>query len=82
MLYELTQQECWEGITRETSMASTLARKPKSNKANKGKGYPSRNNAVAWHEHQPSHGQGMKGNMGQIKEEKAYTQAVLSTKKK
>ena len=63
-------------------MASTSARKPKSSKANKGKGYPSRNNAVAWQEHQPSHGQGMKGGMGQIKEEKAYTQAMLSTKKK
>ena len=78
MLYELTQQECWEGITRETSMASTLARKPKSSKANKGKGYYSRNNAVAWQEHQLAHEQVMKEDMGRIKEEKAYTQAMLS----
>ena len=60
MLYELAQQECWavklkEGITYETGMADTSARKPRSSKVNKGKGYHSRNNVVVWQEHQPAH---------------------------
>ena len=37
---------------------------------------------MAWQEHQPAHGQRMKRDMGRIKEEKAYTQAMLSPKKK
>ena len=70
MLYELAQQECWqqklkEGITYETGMASTSAYKPRSSKANKGKRYHSKNNAVAWQEHQLAHRQGMKGDMGE-----------------
>ena len=51
MLYELTQQECWKGIMCETIMVGTLAHKPRSSKANKDKGYHSRNNIVAWQEH-------------------------------
>ena len=82
MLYELTQQECWEGITYETDTAGTSARKSISSKLNKGKWYHSRNNAVAWQEHQPTHKQEVKGDIGQIKEEKAYTQEMLSPKKK
>jgi len=71
-----------EGITYEIGIANTLAHKPRGNKVNKGKWYHSRNNAVAWQEHQPTHGQGMKGDIGQIKEEKAHTQAMFSPKKK
>ena len=52
-------------------MASTSAHKPRSSKVNKGKGYHSKNNAVAWQEHQLAHGQRKKGAMGKIKEEKA-----------
>ena len=63
-------------------MVDTSACKPRSSKANKGKGYHNKNNAVAWQEHQLAYGQGMKGDMGQIKEEKAHTQAVLTSKKK
>ena len=59
-------------------MVGISACKPRSNKVNKSKGYHSRNNAVAWQEHQPNHGQGVKGDMGQIKEEKIHTQAMLS----
>ena len=55
ILYELTQQECWEGITCETSMAGTSTHKPRSSKANKGKGYHCKINAVAWQEHQVAH---------------------------
>jgi len=47
MLYELTQQECWEGIMCETGMVDTSSCKPKSSKAKKGIRYHSRNNAVA-----------------------------------
>ena len=54
-------------------MAGTSACKPRSSKVNKGKGYHSTNNAAAWQEHQPAHGQRMKGDMGRIKEEKAHT---------
>ena len=71
-----------EGITYETGIAGTLACKLRSNKVNKGKLYHSRNNAMAWQEHQPAHGQGMKEDIGQIKEKKAHTQAMLSPKKK
>ena len=71
------QQKLKEGITYETGMTGTSARKP-SSKANKGKGYYSKNNAVAWQEHQLAHEQVMKEDMGRIKEEKAYTQAMLS----
>ena len=71
-----------EGITYEIGIADTLARKPISNKVNKGKWYHSRNNAVAWKEHQPAHEQGMKGDISQIKEEKTHTPTMLSLKKK
>ena len=63
-------------------MADTSARKPRSSKVNKGKGYHSRNNAMAWQEHKLAHGQRMKGDMSQIKEEKAHTHAMLNPKKK
>ena len=76
------QQKLKERITYETSMADTSAHKPKSSKVNKDKRYYDRNNAVAWQGHQPAHGQGMKGDIGRIKEKKAHTQAMLSPKKK
>ena len=37
---------------------------------------------MVWQEHQPAHEQRVKRDMGWIKEEKAYTQAMLSPKKK
>ena len=51
-------------------MIGISAYKPRSNKVNKGKWYHSRNNAVAWQDHQPAYGQGMKGDMGRIKKKK------------
>ena len=37
---------------------------------------------MAWQEHQPAHGQRLKGDMDQIKEEKAHIHAMLNPKKK
>ena len=63
-------------------MAGTTARKPRSGTVNKGKQNHSRNNAVAWQEHQLAHRLEVKRDMCRIKEEKAHTQAMLSPKKK
>ena len=63
-------------------MANTLACKPKSSTVNKAKQHHSKNNTMAWQEHQLAHRLEVKGDMGRIKEEKAHTQAMLSPKKK
>ena len=63
-------------------MASISTHGPRGSPVNKVRQYHGRNNVVAWQEHQSVHGQGMKENMGRIKEEKAHTQAMPNPKKK
>ena len=62
-------------------MESTSTRKSRGSPTNKVKRCHGKNNAVTWQEHQPTHEQGMEGNMSQIKEEETYTQAMSSPKK-
>ena len=66
-----------EGVTHETGMAGQRGAQQTQVKQ-----YHDRNNTVAWQEYQLAHKPEVKGDRGWIKEEKAYTQAIPSPKKK
>ena len=62
-------------------MVDTSAYKPRGSTSNKVKRYHGKNNVVVWQEHKLAHGQGMKEDIGWIKEEKVHTQAMSNPKK-
>ena len=62
-------------------MADALACKLRGNNKAKDKWYHSKSSTVTWQEYQSAQGHRMKRDMGQVKEEKAHTQAMPSPKK-